>query len=73
MDRKVIAIDIGGTKISLAVVSGGKFVSEVTKFSTPKTAQAIFDNILDNISTFLNLYPIYCILRHNSGTRLVDL
>lgn len=56
MDRKVIAIDIGGTKISLAVVSGGKFVSEVTKFSTPKTAQAIFDNILDNIDKILKNY-----------------
>ena len=56
MDKKVIAIDIGGTKISLAVVSGGKIVSEVEKFSTPKTAGAILDKILDNIDKKLKRY-----------------
>lgn len=56
MDKNIIAIDIGGTKISIAVVCNGRIISDVTKISTPKTAQAIFDSILDNIDKILQNY-----------------
>lgn len=49
MVKKALGIDIGGTKIYAAVVdTNGKIVSEVKKYSTPKTRIEI-ENILKNI------------------------
>ena len=42
--KKVLAFDIGGTKIAYATIDEkGDFVSEVIKVTTPKTAQGIYD------------------------------
>ena len=51
--KKVLAFDIGGTKIAYAVVNEkGEFTSEIVKVSTPKTSKAIFDLLKDIISGF---------------------
>lgn len=42
--KKALSIDIGGTKLSYAIINeSGEFVSEIKKVPTPKTAQEIFD------------------------------
>ena len=46
---KVLAIDVGGTKLSYAIINdNGKFLSEVKKTSTPK-------NIEELVQTFKNI------------------
>lgn len=42
--KKVLAFDIGGTKIAYAIIDeNGKFVNEVIKVTTPKTSAGIFE------------------------------
>ena len=49
--RKVLAFDIGGTKIAYALIDeDGNFVSEVTKVATPDTSQKIYDLLKKTIS-----------------------
>lgn len=44
--KKALSIDIGGTKLSYAIIDeNGNFVSEIQKVSTPKTAQEIFNTL----------------------------
>ena len=47
---KVLAIDIGGTKISACMVEDDKIVSEIKKRETPKTTQKILDTIFELIT-----------------------
>jgi glucokinase len=56
MNEKVISIDIGGTKISLAVVQNNKIISDVIKVSTPDSAEGILQVILNNIELLLKEY-----------------
>lgn len=56
MNEKTIAIDIGGTKISFAVVANGKIISDVIKIYTPDSAKAILDAVLENVGKILNEY-----------------
>ena len=42
--NKVLAFDIGGTKIAYAIIDeNGRFLTEIIKVTTPKTAEGIFD------------------------------
>ncbi len=42
--KKVLAFDIGGTKIAYAIIDeNGNFVNDVVKVTTPKTAEGIYD------------------------------
>ena len=44
--KKALGIDIGGTKISYAIVDEeGNFLNEVHKIKTPKTKDEIFDTL----------------------------
>ena len=52
---RILAFDIGGTKISSAVVSvGGKLLSPAISMPTPKDAGKIEEYIKDRKSTRLN-------------------
>ncbi len=48
----VLAIDIGGTKISACMVEKDKLVSEILKRETPKTTQKILETICELINEF---------------------
>jgi glucokinase len=48
----VLAIDIGGTKISACMVEKDKLVSEILKRETPKTTQKILETICELIHEF---------------------
>ncbi len=51
--NKALGIDIGGTKISYALVdNNGKILNEVEKISTPKTVDEIIDTLKIIISKF---------------------
>lgn len=53
--KKILAFDIGGTKIAYAIVdSQGKICSEVVKHATPATNEAIFAFLNKNIQQFEN-------------------
>ena len=42
--KKILAFDIGGTKIAYAIINEkGTFLNEVIKVSTPKTASGIYE------------------------------
>lgn len=44
--KKALGIDIGGTKLVYAVIGkNGEFLSEIKKVSTPRTAEAIFNQL----------------------------
>ena len=44
--KKALGIDIGGTKISYAIIDeNGKFLNEIHKIETPKTKDEIFDTL----------------------------
>lgn len=46
--KKALSIDIGGTKISYALINeNGEFLTEIKKIPTPKTAQEIFTILCD--------------------------
>lgn len=51
--RKVLAFDIGGTKIYSTIIDEtGKIVAEIDKFSTPKTLDGIKDVLKQQISKY---------------------
>lgn len=53
--KKALGIDIGGTKIYAAVVNqNGKIVSEIKKYSTPKTRVEIENTLKNIIAEFEN-------------------
>lgn len=73
MNDKTIAIDIGGTKISFAVVSGGKIISDVIKIYTPDSAKAILEAVLNNIEKILEEYnDISTVAVASAGTVNLD-
>lgn len=50
---KVLAFDIGGTKIAYALINEqGDFVSDIIKVATPKTAQGIYDMLKETIAKY---------------------
>ena len=49
---KVLAIDIGGTKISACMVENDKIIGEIRKKETPKTTQEILEAICELINEF---------------------
>lgn len=61
-------IDIGGTKISAAVVFNGKIVSEVLTYKTPDNIQEIQNITLDAIESLKELYSIKCVGIATAGT-----
>ena len=51
--KKALAFDIGGTKIYSAIVNEeGKIISEIDKFSTPKTIDGIKDVLKKQIEKY---------------------
>lgn len=51
--KKVLAFDIGGTKIAHAIIDEqGKFVSKVEKHETPKTSEQLYDLLKSVIMRF---------------------
>ena len=66
--KKALAFDIGGTKIYSAVIDEtGNIVSEIEKFSTPKTLNEI-KNLLKthiyNLGKFLSLNFLVILFDH---------
>ncbi len=49
---KVLAIDIGGTKISACIVEADKIITEIKKRETPKTSKEILETIGSLINEF---------------------
>ena len=42
--KKVLAFDIGGTKIAYAIIDeSGNFINEIIKVTTPKTSNGIYE------------------------------
>jgi len=53
MDKRALAIDVGGTKIYSAIVNeSGKIISEIRKEATPKTYEEIITLFKDIISQY---------------------
>lgn len=53
--RKALAFDIGGTKIYSTIIDEtGKIISEIDKFSTPKTLEGILDILKGQIKKYEN-------------------
>ena len=51
--EKVLAFDIGGTKIAYALIDkNGDFASEITKVATPDTSEKIYDLLKKTISEY---------------------
>ena len=51
--EKVLAFDIGGTKIAYALIDkNGDFVNEITKIATPDTSEKIYDLLKKTISEY---------------------
>ena len=51
--EKVLAFDIGGTKIAYALIDKkGDFASEITKVATPDTSEKIYDLLKNTISEY---------------------
>ncbi len=60
--KKALAFDIGGTKVYSALVDEtGKIVSEIDKFSTPKTLNGIKELLKEQISKYENEVDIIAI------------
>ena len=59
--KKALAFDIGGTKIYSTVVDeAGKIITEIEKFSTPKTIGEIKEILTSQISKHENDVDIVC-------------
>lgn len=51
--KKVLAFDIGGTKIAYALINkDGEFIGEITKVSTPDTSEKIYNLLKDIIAKY---------------------
>jgi glucokinase len=57
MTKTAIGIDIGGTKIYIAVIKDGKMVAEPFKFSTPDTKEELLNLITGSVEKILAKYP----------------
>ncbi len=58
---KALGIDIGGTKIATAIINeNGEIISEVEKYSTPKTLEGIFNQLQEIVkkNNEANFYAI---------------
>ncbi|MDD3593590.1 MAG: ROK family protein [Candidatus Gastranaerophilales bacterium] len=63
----IAGIDIGGTKISGAVINDGKIVSEVLSAKTPYTTQAIFNEVFQIVEKFKRDYELSAIAVATAG------
>ena len=63
-----IGIDIGGTKISAAVVHNGQIISEVLTYKTPDNSQEILNTVLQAIEELNNRYKVQCAGIATAGT-----
>lgn len=68
MTQNTLGLDIGGTKISGAVVCDGIIVSDIAVFSTGNTAQEIFDTVMCIIKKFNDQYEIKAVGIATAGT-----
>jgi len=52
MEKEIIAVDLGGTRLRVALIKGSKIIKIINK-PTPKTKKKIFDELFKNISDFM--------------------
>lgn len=64
---KIAGIDIGGTKISGAIIENGEIISEVIKEKTPFDSQKIISIVENIISKFIENYDIQAIAIATAG------
>lgn len=57
MTNTSIGIDIGGTKIYIAVIKEGKMIADPFKFSTPDTKEELLNIITGSVEKILAKYP----------------
>ncbi|MDD3013424.1 MAG: ROK family protein [Candidatus Gastranaerophilales bacterium] len=71
-DNVAIGIDIGGTKISAAVVSNGQVISEVLTYKTPDNSKDILNTILEEIESLKDQYKPKYVGIATAGTVDID-
>ncbi|MCQ2957536.1 MAG: ROK family protein [Candidatus Gastranaerophilales bacterium] len=64
---KIAGIDIGGTKISGAVIENGEIISEIIKEKTPYNSQKIIEIVFDIVEKLLNIADIKAIAIATAG------
>ena len=74
--KKALAIDVGGTKIYCAIIDdAGNIVSEIEKFSTPKTFEeikSVFENIIKKHESEIDVIAFStCGAVNNSNSRIL--
>jgi len=68
MEKNIIGIDIGGTKMLLTCVQGEAIVGDVISRKTPDTSEEIMDLIFRGIEELRNKYPVKAIGMASAGT-----
>lgn len=71
-DNLAIGIDIGGTKISAAVVSDSQVISEVLSYKTPDSAPEILNTIMEAIQNLQDQYKVKYVGIATAGTVNID-
>lgn len=71
-DKYYLGIDIGGTKMSAAIVHKGEIVSDILKKNTPTVSGLILESVLSFIDTFLIDYSIEAVGIATAGVADVD-
>lgn len=74
--KKALGIDIGGTKISRAIVDEkGNIISEIKKYETSKTTKGIFETLKEIVSKFEDEVDIIAIATagavNNENTKVI--
>ncbi|MEI7474384.1 MAG: ROK family protein [bacterium] len=72
MTTNTLGIDIGGTKISAAVINKGNILSDVAIFSTGNTAQEIFETVISIVERFQAEYELKAVGIATAGTVDID-
>ena len=72
--KKILAFDIGGTKIAYALIDEkGKICGEITKVSTPRDSREILTTLKSVVSGFVGgklcLAHHFAAARHKCGVR----
>ncbi len=75
--KKALAIDVGGTKIYAAIINNsGEIISEIEKYSTPKTHEKIiatFKNIISKHENNIDIVAFStCGAVNNENTRIIS-
>ena len=66
--KKIVGIDIGGTKISGAIIENGHIISDIIKEKTPFCTKEILQTVFDIIERLQKIYGIDAIAIATAGT-----